>query len=82
MRLTSRRDFMRSTAAMAGAVRLVGLAGQLQVGDNAAFRHGVASGDPLADRVILWTRVSSAASRRRALVGGNRCGNEDSRRAR
>jgi alkaline phosphatase D len=60
MRLTSRRDFMRSTAAMAGAVRLVGLAGQLQVGDNAAFRHGVASGDPLADRVILWTRVSSA----------------------
>ncbi len=22
------------------------------------FRHGVASGDPLADRVILWTRVS------------------------
>lgn len=24
------------------------------------FRHGVASGDPLSDRVILWTRVSSA----------------------
>ena len=23
-----------------------------------AFRHGVASGDPLGDRVILWTRVS------------------------
>ena len=23
------------------------------------FRHGVASGDPLADRVILWTRVTS-----------------------
>ena len=22
------------------------------------FRHGVASGDPLADRVIIWTRVS------------------------
>ena len=22
------------------------------------FDHGVASGDPLADRVILWTRVS------------------------
>ena len=22
------------------------------------FQHGVASGDPLADRVILWTRVS------------------------
>jgi alkaline phosphatase D len=26
------------------------------------FRHGVASGDPLADRVILWTRVSSDGS--------------------
>lgn len=24
----------------------------------ATFEHGVASGDPLADRVILWTRVS------------------------
>ena len=25
-----------------------------------AFQHGVASGDPLTDRVILWTRVSPA----------------------
>ena len=25
-----------------------------------AFQHGVASGDPLADRVILWTRVTPA----------------------
>ncbi|HVK43142.1 MAG TPA: alkaline phosphatase D family protein [Phenylobacterium sp.] len=25
-----------------------------------AFKHGVASGDPLADRVILWTRISPA----------------------
>ena len=29
------------------------------------FRHGVASGDPLADRVILWTRVT-----RRRRAGG------------
>jgi alkaline phosphatase D len=27
---------------------------------GAPFRHGVASGDPLADRVVLWTRVSDA----------------------
>lgn len=27
-----------------------------------AFEHGVASGDPLADRVILWTRVTPKAS--------------------
>lgn len=26
------------------------------------FAHGVASGDPLADRVILWTRISEAPS--------------------
>lgn len=26
------------------------------------FRHGVASGDPLPDRVILWTRVTSDAT--------------------
>ena len=25
---------------------------------NPVFRHGVASGDPLSDRVILWTRVT------------------------
>ena len=29
---------------------------------SAVFRHGVASGDPLADRVILWTRVSAAGA--------------------
>src|SRR5690606_38209370 len=29
---------------------------------NPVFRHGVASGDPLHDRVILWTRVSGAAA--------------------
>lgn len=27
------------------------------------FQHGVASGDPLADRVILWTRVTPPAAR-------------------
>src|SRR5437879_11644152 len=26
--------------------------------DGAAFHHGVASGDPLQDRVILWTRIT------------------------
>ncbi len=27
-------------------------------GSDAVFRHGVASGDPLRDRVVLWTRVT------------------------
>lgn len=29
-----------------------------QADESAVFRHGVASGDPLSDRVILWTRLS------------------------
>jgi len=29
-----------------------------QPGSEAVFRHGVASGDPLRDRVVLWTRVT------------------------
>src|ERR1700756_1813302 len=39
-------------------------AGALSMGEAAAaqgravFQHGVASGDPLADRVILWTRAT------------------------
>ncbi len=37
-----------------GAVRPVAAQPRLE----GPFRHGVASGDPLADRVILWTRVS------------------------
>ena len=28
------------------------------VGDTISFAHGVASGDPLSNRVILWTRVT------------------------
>ena len=30
-------------------------------GASEAFAHGIASGDPLADRVILWTRVTPSA---------------------
>jgi alkaline phosphatase D len=31
-------------------------------GPETLFQHGVASGDPLADRVILWTRVTPATA--------------------
>ena len=30
--------------------------------ESALFSHGVASGDPLSDRVILWTRVTPASA--------------------
>ena len=38
-----------------------GDAGRPPEGSTTVFKHGVASGDPLADRVILWTRVTPAA---------------------
>ena len=31
-----------------------------KAGTEASFRHGVGSGDPLQDRVILWTRITPA----------------------
>jgi len=60
-----RRSFLKATAAQA-AILGVGATGCAKRHPGAAaiprsvnpFRHGVASGDPLTDRVILWTRVS------------------------
>ena len=69
----SRRDFLRGAILYAMAVGSgVGLSacGGGSSGDaNAAvpnpsvgsFVHGVASGDPLSDRVILWSRVTASA---------------------
>ncbi len=53
----SRRRFVGRGAALIAATPL---AGCLQGGDierPVQFTHGVASGDPLGDRIILWTRV-------------------------
>lgn len=58
----SRRQFVGATAGYAFALG-AGLAGCGGGGDKQAgqaFGYGVASGDPLADRVILWTRVNLA----------------------
>jgi alkaline phosphatase D len=55
----TRRDFLRTVAAgtvVAGGAALSGC----EFG-NFDFLHGVASGDPLATRVILWTRVTPDA---------------------
>lgn len=54
----TRREFLEATGVVLGA----GLAGCGTLGRSAfavRFAHGVASGDPLADRVILWTRVTA-----------------------
>ena len=50
-----RRSFIQATGASLGALSLRGFA--MDKPAAAHFTHGIASGDPLADRVILWTRV-------------------------
>jgi alkaline phosphatase D len=63
----SRREFLAASAAL-GAFPLVRGAEPGGGGFDPPFVHGVASGDPLADRVILWTRVSPIGPRDPALV--------------
>ena len=71
----SRRDFLRRTGAAMLAIPLLdacggksddnpgntGTGGTTPPGGN-QFLHGVASGDPLADAVLLWTRISPAGN--------------------
>ncbi|NJP34010.1 alkaline phosphatase D family protein [Micromonospora thermarum] len=54
-----RRTLLRVAGASAGTAVLAGatLAGPAQAAGG-AFRHGVASGDPLPDGVLLWTRLT------------------------
>ena len=55
----TRRDFLTATAVAIGAPSLSGVGRVFaRQGSEAVFRHGVASGDPLRDRVVLWTRVT------------------------
>jgi alkaline phosphatase D len=54
----SRREFVVRIVSVSAA--LAAGAGLTACGGNnaqAAFNYGVASGDPLADRVILWTHA-------------------------
>ena len=63
----TRRRFLTGSTLAAAALPLAELVraepafGAQAPGARAAvFRHGVASGDPRADRVVLWTRISGA----------------------
>ncbi len=51
----NRRRFLAGASLTLGALALRGY--PVLAAASAHFTHGVASGDPLADRVILWTRV-------------------------
>lgn len=56
---TSRRDFVIRLASLATVVGSGAVLTACGGGDDVApsFDYGVASGDPLADRVILWTHA-------------------------
>jgi alkaline phosphatase D len=61
----SRRAFTTSAllaaaALPAGANGIAMASGTPRAQGTPVFQHGLASGDPLADRVILWTRVTPA----------------------
>ncbi len=61
---TSRREFIKRSGA--STVGIVVASQMLSTSASAAdtvFQHGVASGDPLPDRVILWTRVTPAVAK-------------------
>ena len=68
----NRREFFRRAGGAAvalGAVSLLQACGGGGGDDpipgtpgSGTFQHGVASGDPLSDRVILWTRVTPASA--------------------
>ena len=69
----SRRNFLRSTGALGAATLPLACSSEDTaeeqdkldqytydgpLGPESLFQHSVASGDPLTDAIILWTRVS------------------------
>jgi len=72
MKQWSRREFLRVSALLAAAGGFSTVSGCVSAPQaeggiaesecSAVFLHGVASGDPLHDRVVLWTRVTPATA--------------------
>ena len=61
----TRRRFVRESAMVGAALGTLGVGLSACGGGTTpegTFGHGVASGDPLADRVVLWTRVTQSAT--------------------
>lgn len=68
----SRRGFLKHAGAGMAAAPLLSACGNAtspamaggsaRANTDSPFQHGVASGDPLSDQVMFWTRVSSSAS--------------------
>ncbi len=66
MAIRTRREFLIASALTVGAFAVsTGLGGcgsDSSSGAKGSFKHGVASGDPLQNSVILWTRVTPDAA--------------------
>ncbi|TON85688.1 alkaline phosphatase D family protein [Vibrio parahaemolyticus] len=58
----SRRDFMKVVSSTAVATGLIGCGSDDNESVAVSFEHGIASGDPTQTQVIIWTRVTTAAS--------------------
>ncbi|MGH3734080.1 MAG: alkaline phosphatase D family protein [Micromonosporaceae bacterium] len=55
----ARRTFLRAAGVAAGAAAIAApVAWRAAAAADNHFRHGVASGDPLPDGILLWTRVT------------------------
>ncbi|HEY9566301.1 MAG TPA: alkaline phosphatase D family protein [Nocardioides sp.] len=57
-----RRTVIKGSAAAAGTATVVAASGSTAEGASAYFAHGVASGDPMPDRVVIWTRVTPTST--------------------
>ena len=66
-RSITRRGTLKGMGATLGALSLRGF--EVLAAAPAHFTHGVASGDPLSDRVILWTRALPGEGAARRLEG-------------
>ncbi len=59
--ISRRRLLSNSTIALAATSSGCAVSSsQTRSGASSVFAHGIASGDPLADRIILWTRVEAS----------------------
>ncbi|HEX8460028.1 MAG TPA: alkaline phosphatase D family protein, partial [Segetibacter sp.] len=61
--MLDRRKFIKDTSLTTGAIVSASLLPFIEIKDpgtdlNTFFQHGVASGDPLATQVIIWTRIT------------------------
>ena len=71
--MIERRTFLAGSAAAAAVLGPGGALAQPAAATSTsagAFRHGIATGDPLPDAVLLWTRVTPTADS----LPGSGCG--------